>query len=1787
MSAEFDSITNRGEYFAAHFFAEGLPDALKKGVLRGWTDREKDEYDQRRTPRQLVRSLRQTYLAPNMRAYFAEQAEAAAEALASGKFPHTDDELIKRLGKWHRCVLTALGFLPSFDDGDNAVADVGPEPLIVHRSGREHEITVAWHGNGIVALDCGWTASTDAALDEQGAARLLYPVRVSAGERYETGPKLASWLFGSEIGEPGKEAPPRFVLLLCGGVIVLADRQSWAEGRFIAANLDIALERNDTKQTGELATIAALFAVDMLKPLEDGTGVPLDALLKASTENAVGVGADKSLRAGLQRSVEIIANEVLARLREAGVAPEEIEDPKIAFAKQLTSETLRYLYRILFLLYAEARPELRILPADDGSYEAGYSVARLRELVALDEVLVEADARTGFHLYESLDLLFRKVNTGHRPWGTEPDDDQPGDDDDTREEKAKRRSESRGLRFEALRSELFEPDAITLIGRRATSEGTLDLRLRNAALHEVLRLLTMKKGRGRGAQGGFISYRNLGINQLGAVYEGLMSYTGIIAEEKLCEVAKKGEPEKGSWLIPAHRQGDYPADTLVKYDEHDALHGLRGPKVYEAGTFVYRLAGRDRETSASYYTPESLTKVTVELALKHWLLEQGGADTPAARLLELKICEPALGSGAFLNEAINQVAEEYLRRREKERDQSVPTERALEEKQRVKAYIALHNAYGVDLNATGVELAEVSVWLNTMYPGMRAPWFGLHLRRGNSLIGARRAVYDGEEVIGRDWLRSNNPIGPTPLPFLTDGQPNELPDDAVHQFLLPNIGWGAVHGSKEAKELTDLAPLKAWRRGILKRPKTTGGKASQATRLKKLARRVEFLWALVVKRMELSEEAISRRIDVWGAEQDDPDYGFLRQPEHATPKEQVLADLFNASDTPYGRLKQVMDAWCALWFWPAGKAALLDGTAPDYAEAEDHTQASLAALLGTIDTADTTRNRTWIEEQTQLFAVGAEQGTLDAPTDGEFPAETRQYRKKQPKLAAPAPTRRSVPLVDLDDWLTFLEAMLGTADVPEEGLFLRYTDLDRLKEYEDELPTHMGMYRGDPEDRFPWLREVRNITEEQGFLHWELEFALIFARNGGFDLQVGNPPWVRPRWEENPVFAEFEPWFELREKPPAAEKSRRRTELLDSPVVRGYVAEEATKTAAQVALFGSPQTYPRISGTQPNLYRAFMTQVWANASSSGMAGMLHPDTHFVGEDEGKLRAAAYHRLRIHGDFVNVNHRFFPKPVDEKTHLGVQVYGPVLPEIAFDHLSWLVSADQLRHSKQAQDVPELPEYRIAGVKVDERPHPARVVEVDATRLSTWRRLLGSNDDELAATRLLFPVSQAELRAIEVLAKYPHRLGMLSPRISRGYDESGAKKDKIIEYNQVDPATGAEYQPPTWRQVVLESSQFGLATPTLKRHDANSNDPHGIDLVGMSDDFVPSTEYVRVRGQNPQYLAKQDRWVDPRSLAFLSSNSRVLAMARAEAASAHGTKESAVSQESVVSVLMRWSRRRYATFYRAAWRERVVVENERGLHACILPRGVAHVHDTRSAYVVDNLITSLLAGFWTSVAVDYFLRISNTKHLDVGFASRMPVPQARHPLAHGLLLRTLRLNCVTTAYRRLWREVYDPVWRQDGWVVDWPRLAPLQSVGPEWNSDTPLRTERERRSALVEIDALVAVWLGMDSDSLIAAYRGRFPVLQKYEGVTWFDANGSKIAGNARTYGQQQTKESWKQFQLYLMDKDNNPVPDGYTAPFYKAEREKEMRAAHAVFQARLDAAVAAGEWDPVRQEVPGT
>ncbi|MGH3246367.1 MAG: hypothetical protein ACRDOI_09170 [Trebonia sp.] len=206
------------------------------------------------------------------------------------------------------------------------------------------------------------------------------------------------------------------------------------------------------------------------------------------------------------------------------------------------------------------------------------------------------------------------------------------------------------------------------------------------------------------------------------------------------------------------------------------------------------------------------------------------------------------------------------------------------------------------------------------------------------------------------------------------------------------------------------------------------------------------------------------------------------------------------------------------------------------------------------------------------------------------------------------------------------------------------------------------------------------------------------------------------------------------------------------------------------------------------------------------------------------------------------------------------------------------------------------------------------------------------------------------------------------------------------------------------------------------------------------------------------------------------------------------------------------------------------------------------------------------------MDYALRIGGHGHLDVADARMMPAPNADHPLSEALLLLTLRLNCLTNIYDSLWRELYRDVWKQEEWAVSWPEMKPLSRISAQWERDTPLRAERERRSALVELDVVAAIMLEMSADELIALYRSRFPQLVDYESEMWLDSTGRKIAASFNQWGHGQTKEHWEQFQAYNEPGSTAPVPDGYTAPFYKADRIAEYRQAHAAFSARLPAAV---------------
>ena len=1497
-------------------------------------------------------------------------------------------------------------------------------------------------------------AKPAATLDElfaRHADTLAEPYVVDDEDPITSATKLVSTLFLDQ-------EETKFALIMAGRWLVVGEASRWPEGRYLAVDLHTVAERGDTKQGGEIDRALVAVDAESLAPDADGN-IWWDATLEASVAHTVGVSAD--LREGVRESIELIANEVVDRRRAQGLDPLPQSQ-----AQPLALQSLRFLYRILFLLYAEASPELKILPVGDPDYARGYSLDRLRELVQVE--LASPRARSGTHLYESLALLFRLVDRGHslvedssplveeldggagerlETYETHPSPlveergseatERPSPLVEERRSEATERLETyettndrlveRGLEFQPLRADLFSPQATALID---------EVRLGNHALQEVLRRLLLSKERS-GKERGFISYVELGINQLGAVYEGLMSYTGSFADVDLYEVARDGNPEKGSWVVPVDR-ADHLADKDFVHDT-DPVTGQKSRRRYTRGQFVFRLSGRQRQRSASYYTPEVLTKFTVSEALAE-LLDQDGHTTTAEEILGLSVCEPALGSGAFAIEAVRQLAEQYLKRRQEELGERIDPDVYPAELQKVKAYLALHNVYGVDLNATAVEFAEITLWLDTMAEGLQAPWFGLRLRRGNSLVGASRSFYTRDQVNDKRWLTT--PPTAEPLTDIAARIEQDRPElsgsgGRIHHWLLPAAGWGATSESKEAKELVPdrVAKVKAWRKAIKGKPTK-----KQLDQLVAISHQAEELWAMAYRRLKVAEEQSARHIKLWGNPLADPPFPLVepvageeraaqprRNPVSNAPTRTVTREQIEESladvDGAYRRLRRMMDAWAALWFWPLTGDEVAPPTLDQWIDAAQ-------GILGT----------------QKLSSRGAKQGM---------------------GTLSPA-----------DQW----EAM---AD--QENFELAGAGARRVK---DVVGEH------------PWLRVCDDVAIEQGFFHWPLDFATVFGR-GGFDLQVGNPPWVRPRGDVESLLAEGEPWWQLALKPSVAEKRKRREETLQRPgVLRGVVDGDA-EMVALAEFIGGTTTYPLLAGLQPDLYRCFMHRTWANASGHGTTGLIHPETHFTDEKAGNLREETYLRLRRHWQFKNELMLF--GEIDDQVVYGLHTYGRRRQLPWFLNAVGLYHPDTINRSHQHDGSGEEPGYKYEG-KWDRRPHRSRVQLVTEEALQLWRDVLEAPTAPTLRTRMLYTVNSSSATVLARLAT-AGRVGELGLKFSRGWDESiDRQKGRFVQ----------QWGPAPWQDAILQGPHLHVGNPFYKSPNPtmkHNQDWSSVDLETLAPDAQPVTAY-KPAGDRAVYD------------------------------SAYGS----------------WDGVPVRDHYRVAWRCMAANSGERTLIPAVLPPGATHVDGIFSAGAGDAKTLALLGAVLSSILSDFQMRSAPKNHIRAPQVERVATPELGHPLVPRLILRWLRLNCLTVAFADLWSKAWDSSFANDEWLLGsaHPDAPQLGDVGPDWRPDTPLRRDVDRRNALLEIDALMATMLGVTADELATIYRTQFAVLHGYDQNDYiYDANGRLVPT--------QVRQLWRKKGDNLTEEERTAThPAGivytYELPFAPRDREADFRTA---------------------------
>ena len=843
----FAGIHNENEFYSHHYLSEIFTGDIRDTVAR-WRDAAESAGGASagaRAPYEALRALARDYLQFRRQFALARRHEAR----------------VGRQREWFAQLLGALGY--GHEPHNHLLEDGDEVPVLF--AGRQH---------GSVALLILGAYYGAAGEDEDPLDLKPHPAQYHGEAPPPEALLRESW---SDIVTRrifGQPHPPRWIILLSPGQAILIERGKWTHNRLLRFDLDDVLGR---REDHTLKAAAALLHRECLLP-EQGASL-LDSLDDNSHKHAFAVSED--LKYALRESIELIGNETIWYLRE--VARDRVYRLDDALAGELGLQALRYMYRLLFLFYIEARPDLGYAPIEAEAYRKGYGLERLRDLEMVR--LTSEESLDGYYLHHSIQTLFRLIRDGFEG---------PGGD-----LFAKGGPRTHGFSIRALDSRLFWDDAMPLLNR---------VKLRNRVLQRVIRLMSLSRpAKGRRGRRGRISYAQLGINQLGAVYEALLSYRGFFAEEDLYEVKKAGDaPDDlaSAWFVPARDLGEYRDEEKV-YDRDE--QGRKKLRVHPKGTFVYRLAGRDRQKSASYYTPESLTRCVVKYALKELIRD----DMSANRILELTVCEPAMGSAAFLNEAVNQLAEKYLDRKQGELGRRIPHAEYADELQKVRHYIADRNVYGVDLNPVALELAEVSLWLNCIHKDGRVPWFGYQLMCGNSLVGARRQVFESGSL-GKENKRAELWFNRVPARVM------RRPSGTVYHFLLPDPGM-ADYRDKAAKALepANMERIGKWRKDFCK-PFT----AEQVVEMEALSDRVEELWAAHTEQLARDHRETEDTLPVWGQ----PAPARERRTTN-TWKDRIRAQGIFSEGTrtasPYRRLKLVMDYWCALWFWPIEAAGRL------------------------------------------------------------------------------------------------------------------------------------------------------------------------------------------------------------------------------------------------------------------------------------------------------------------------------------------------------------------------------------------------------------------------------------------------------------------------------------------------------------------------------------------------------------------------------------------------------------------------------------------------------------------------------------------------------------------------------------------------------------------------------------------------------------------------------------------------------------------------------------------------
>ena len=1392
----------------------------------------------------------------------------------------------------------------------------------------------------------------------------------------------------SELSLLDQKERPQYILLLAGNKVFLIEVEKWFRGSYLQLDLE-ELFTEATIERKYYSLFYLLLSKEMLAP--DSEMVLMDQLEEDSHKSAYEV--TKDLKEGIIHAVEALANEALHYKKV--ILKEEFDESDDTFEAEIKDDCLSIVYRLLFVFYAESRADLDILPISDSVYQKGYSLEMLRDLEQTK--LVTDHSLNGYFFHESLKQLFQLMSSGYRE---------------------NENGSNKSFRIRHIDSPMFDDTKLHHLS---------NVKFRNFVWQDVICQLSLSRQQNKKARGR-ISYANLGINQLGSVYESLLAYRGFYAEEDYIEVHPKKKPKEGTLLVQRKRRDDFHEDEVLKDESGKEV-------VIPKGQFVYRLSGRDRQKSASYYTPEVLTQCTVKYTLKGILEKVENGEMKALELLDLKLLEPAMGAAAFHNELINQLAEAYLSYRQKEKKEKISPEKYREELQKVKAYIATNNAYGVDLNPTAIELGKLSLWLNVIHKDMETPFFANRLATGNAVVGAWFKVYTEAQLKKKWWENA-----PKLLQLGPEGK--KRAKNEIYHFLLPDKGMVPSAGIKLLKaEFPDHAKrVIDWRKEVIK--PITG---EEFLRLQKICDSIdEQLEEYYTFQKRLNAQT-KNKVDIWGGFKDEEQLGLnLRSYDE---KEQ-LNDQRNRQSAPYYKLKMVMDYWCSLWFWDVRKA--------EHLPSRQQYINDIASILN-----------------------------IDLTKQHKAEKETSSY------------TQEATPSL-------FKEPSVG--DQAQQQIIEK-------------------TQKGDLFDNKERLEEVKSLSAQHRFFHNQLDFIEVYKERNGFDLILGNPPWVKIEFEEKDLISVKHPEILIR-KTTAPMVVKYRENFLESEknsYLSDYTTQESLKQFLTVVV-----NYPEMIGQKSNLYKNVLLNVLSQVNEFGYSGLLHPESIYDDPNAKKLRSKVYSKLKYHFQFQN--QLFLFSEVGHRFKFSINIHGGSSEKVSFDSINNLFTTSTI-DSSYIHNGSDL----CGGIKVLKEDafvwnfigHSKRIIRYNKEKLNILSKLF-ENNDEWACTKLAVIHTSDIFQALDKLANIDGRVFQTDYIVSVGWFETNDVKKGIIkrETKYVEDISSLE--------MIYSGPHFYVSNPMYKTPRENCTEKSHYDVIDHAlkkESYLPRTNYTPAVSIE-KYLS------DAKMKGFEADEN-------------------------------------YLDYYKAINSKMVNQAAERSLQSALCPPGVAHIDGIYSITFREEKTLLNYISFASSLVLDYFVKLTGASNLTESIMRYFPIEISEK---YKLLIynRILRLNCINPLYKDIWERHFQSDYKNQNWSKEDERLSSFNDLTSDYNDSNHLKNYYERRMALVELDVLMSMNLGIKVEALILMYSSQFPVLVQNEHDTWYDTKGNIVftcskglTGVGLDRPVWNTIKDLKAGETYEHTIEKSELYRGkkvtYYAPFDKCDRVEDYKTAWAHFE----------------------